>query len=49
MLPVDFFTFQVVDDNNQEVPHGTTGRVVIRVKPYRPVGMFNRYVVRKLL
>ena len=43
-----FFTFQIVDDNNQELSPGTTGRVVIRVKPYRPVNMFNCYVVRWL-
>ena len=36
----------MVDDNNHEVPHGTLGRVVIRVKPYRPVGLFTHYVVR---
>ena len=35
------------DKNDQEVPHGTLGRVVIRVKPYRPVGLFTHYVVRK--
>jgi len=40
------FAFQVVDDNDQVVPHGTLGRVVIRVKPYRPVGLFTCYVVR---
>ncbi|XP_078366368.1 acyl-coenzyme A synthetase ACSM3, mitochondrial-like isoform X2 [Oculina patagonica] len=34
----------IVDDNDQDVPPGTLGRVVIRVKPYRPVGMFTRYV-----
>lgn len=39
--------FQVVDDNYQEVPPGAVGRVVVRVKPYCPVGMFTRYVVRK--
>ncbi|KAJ7376473.1 acyl-CoA ligase, partial [Desmophyllum pertusum] len=37
----------IVDDNDQEVHPGTLGRVVIRVKPYRPVGMFTCYVVRK--
>ncbi|KAJ7376472.1 Acyl-coenzyme A synthetase acsm4, mitochondrial-like [Desmophyllum pertusum] len=34
----------IVDDNDQEVPPGTLGRVAVRVKPYRPVGMFTRYV-----
>ncbi|KAJ7376475.1 acyl-CoA synthetase medium-chain member 4 [Desmophyllum pertusum] len=34
----------IIDDNNQEVCPGKLGRVVVRVKPYRPVGMFNRYV-----
>ncbi|XP_078360117.1 acyl-coenzyme A synthetase ACSM4, mitochondrial-like [Oculina patagonica] len=33
----------VVDDNWQEVPPGTLGRVVIRVKPYRPVNMLTCY------
>ena len=41
------FALQIADDNDQEVPPGTLGRVVIRVKPYRPVGMFTCYVVRK--
>ncbi|KAL9978448.1 hypothetical protein ACROYT_G015962 [Oculina patagonica] len=34
----------IVDDNYQEVPPGTLGRVVVRVKPYCPVGLFTRYV-----
>lgn len=37
----------VVDDNNQEVrelPPGKVGKIVVRVKPYRPVGLFRRYV-----
>lgn len=34
----------VVDDNNQELPHDTVGRIVVRVKPYRPVKMFTCYV-----
>ncbi|XP_078364359.1 acyl-coenzyme A synthetase ACSM4, mitochondrial-like [Oculina patagonica] len=34
----------VVDDNYQELPPGTVGKVVVRVKPYCPVGMFTRYV-----
>ncbi|XP_027036795.1 acyl-coenzyme A synthetase ACSM4, mitochondrial-like isoform X2 [Pocillopora damicornis] len=34
----------IVDDKYNEVTPGTQGRVVIRVKPYCPVGMFTRYV-----
>jgi len=34
----------IVDDYDKEVPPGTLGRVVIRSKPYRPVGMFTGYV-----
>lgn len=34
----------IIDDNNQEVPPGNTGRVALRVKPYRPVGLFTCYV-----
>ncbi|XP_078368735.1 acyl-coenzyme A synthetase ACSM4, mitochondrial-like [Oculina patagonica] len=34
----------IVDDNYQEVPPGTLGRVVVRVKPYCPVRFFTRYV-----
>jgi len=37
----------IVDDNGKEVPPGTLGRVVIRSKPCRPVGMFTCYVVRR--
>ena len=40
---------QIIDDNNKEVPPGKTGRVAVRVKPYRPVGMFTRYVVSQNL
>ena len=36
---------QIINDNNQEVPPRKTGRFAVRVKPYRPVGMFSRYVV----
>ncbi|PFX20990.1 Acyl-coenzyme A synthetase ACSM4, mitochondrial [Stylophora pistillata] len=34
----------IVDDEYNEVPPGTQGRVVVRVQPYCPVGMFTRYV-----
>lgn len=37
--------FQVIDDNNQELSPGKIGKIVVRVKPYRPVGLFSRYVV----
>lgn len=42
--PLQGIDLLVIDDNNQEVPYGTLGRVVVRVKPYRPVNMFTRYV-----
>ncbi len=42
---LSLFSSKVVDDNYQKVPPGTLGRVVVRVKPYRPVGMFNCYKV----
>ncbi|XP_066020634.1 acyl-coenzyme A synthetase ACSM4, mitochondrial-like isoform X2 [Pocillopora verrucosa] len=34
----------IVDEKYNEVTPGTQGRVVVRVKPYCPVGMFTRYV-----
>ncbi|XP_020612223.1 acyl-coenzyme A synthetase ACSM3, mitochondrial-like isoform X1 [Orbicella faveolata] len=34
----------VIDDNNQELCPGKIGKIVVRVKPYRPVGLFSRYV-----
>lgn len=36
---------QITDDNNQEMSPGQTGRVMVRVKPYRPVPFFTHYVV----
>ncbi|KAJ7376470.1 Acyl-coenzyme A synthetase acsm4, mitochondrial-like [Desmophyllum pertusum] len=42
--PLPGIDMLIADDNDQEVPPGTLGRVVIRVKPYRPVGMFTCYV-----
>ena len=38
-------SFQVVDDNYQELCPGKIGKIVVRVKPYRPLGLFSRYVV----
>ncbi|XP_068721631.1 acyl-coenzyme A synthetase ACSM4, mitochondrial-like isoform X2 [Montipora capricornis] len=34
----------ITDDNNQEVSPGHHGRVMVRVKPYRPVPFFTHYV-----
>lgn len=42
--PLPGIEMLIVDDNDKEVPPGTLGRVVVRVKPYRPVGMFTCYV-----
>lgn len=33
----------IVDDDGREVPRGTEGDLVVRVKPERPVGMFGEY------
>ena len=44
-----WFFLQIIDDNNQEVPPGKTGRVALRVKPYRPLGLFTCYVVSENL
>lgn len=45
LIFLDVIASQIVDDKYNEVTPGTQGRVVVRVKPYCPVGMFTRYVV----
>ena len=49
LIFLDVIGFQIVDDEYNEVPPGTQGRVVVRVQPYCPVGMFTRYVVSQSL
>ena len=36
-------TLGIVDDEGHELPRGTEGEIAVRVKPHRPVGMFQEY------
>lgn len=37
--------YQVVDDEGKEVENYEEGNLAVKVKPYRPVGLFTHYVV----
>ncbi|HSA03315.1 MAG TPA: AMP-binding protein, partial [Candidatus Paceibacterota bacterium] len=37
------FHLALLDDHLAEVPHGTEGEIAIRVKPRRPLGLFQEY------
>ena len=36
-------TLGIIDEDGNEVPRGTEGEIAVRVKPVRPVGMFQEY------
>ena len=41
--PVPGFTIGVVDEEGQEVPDGEEGQIAVKIKPERPVGLFQEY------
>ena len=41
--PVPGFTIGVVDEKGQEVPAGEEGQIAVKIKPERPVGLFQEY------
>jgi acyl-coenzyme A synthetase/AMP-(fatty) acid ligase len=41
--PVPGFTIGVVDEEGQEVPAGEEGQIAVKIKPERPVGLFQEY------
>ncbi|WP_395844599.1 acyl-CoA synthetase [Cystobacter fuscus] len=42
--PTPGFVVSVIDDAGQEVPSGQEGDIAVRVKPERPVGLFDGYL-----
>ena len=41
--PVPGFTIGVVDEQGDEVPVGEEGQIAVKIKPERPVGLFQEY------
>jgi acyl-coenzyme A synthetase/AMP-(fatty) acid ligase len=41
--PIPGFTIGVVDDDGNEVPVGEEGQIAVKVKPERPLGLFQEY------
>ncbi len=41
--PVPGFTIGVVDEEGAEVPPGEEGQIAVKIKPERPVGLFQEY------
>ena len=41
--PMPGFTIGIVDDDGDEVPVGEEGQIAVKVKPERPVGLFQEY------
>ena len=42
-LPSPGFTIGVVDEQGNEVPAGEEGQIAVKIKPERPVGLFQEY------
>jgi acyl-coenzyme A synthetase/AMP-(fatty) acid ligase len=42
-LPAPGFTIGVVDEEGNEVPAGEEGQIAVKIKPERPVGLFQEY------
>ena len=42
-LPAPGFTIGVVDEQGNEVPAGEEGQIAVKIKPERPVGLFQEY------
>ncbi|MDA1128904.1 MAG: AMP-binding protein [Chloroflexi bacterium] len=42
-LPAPGFTIGVVDEQGNEVPTGEEGQIAVKIKPERPVGLFQEY------
>ena len=41
--PIPGFTIGIVDDDGNEVPVGEEGQIAVKVKPERPLGLFQEY------
>ena len=41
--PIPGFHIGIVDDNGRELPSGEEGQIAVKVKPHRPVGLFQEY------
>ena len=41
--PIPGFAIGILDDNGQEVPAGQEGQIAVKVKPERPLGLFQEY------
>ena len=41
--PIPGFTIGIVDDDGNEVPAGEEGQIAVKVKPERPLGLFQEY------
>ena len=41
--PTPGMNLSLLDDDGQEVPAGVEGEIAVRVKPYRPLGLFQEY------
>ncbi len=41
--PIPGFAIGILDDNGQEVPAGQEGQIAVKVKPQRPLGLFQEY------
>ena len=42
-LPAPGFTIGVVDEQGNEAPTGEEGQIAVKIKPERPVGLFQEY------
>ena len=41
--PIPGFAIGILDDNGQELPAGQEGQIAVKVKPQRPLGLFQEY------
>lgn len=41
--PIPGFAIGILDDNGQELPAGQEGQIAVKVKPERPLGLFQEY------